>query len=66
MAFFAVGAFVSGLAFVTVRWPGDTGRYLKIALVLSIVGVAASAAIAMLAAARDTYASGTSDKPPEH
>ncbi len=58
MAVFAIIALFCALVFVTVRWPGETGRFVKVALVGAVIGFVASAWIAMLAAAGDT--SGTS------
>ncbi len=51
----AIAAIVAGLAFLTVRWPGDTGRFVKVAFVGAVVALLGSASIAVLAAARDTY-----------
>jgi hypothetical protein len=48
---------VSMIAFITVRWPGDTGRFVIALLIFSIVGFLASASIAVFSAAKDTYAS---------
>ncbi len=63
MAIFAVVAVLATLAFITVRWPGETGRYVKVALVGSISGFVASASVAVLAAARNTYRSGVEREP---
>jgi hypothetical protein len=43
------------LAFVTVRWPGSTGRYLIAVLFTSVIVFCVSASAAILTAARDTY-----------
>jgi hypothetical protein len=56
MASSAIIGIVLVLGFVSVRWPGATGRYLKVAFVLVVVVFLASCAMAILAAARDTYA----------
>jgi hypothetical protein len=56
MAIFAIVGFLAMFAFITVGWPGDSGRYVIVVVVLAGVGFLASAAIAVLAAARDTYA----------
>jgi hypothetical protein len=58
MAGFAVLGIGATLAFITVSWPGRTGRYLTATIVLSAVGFLASASAAVLSAARDTYARG--------
>jgi hypothetical protein len=44
--------------FVTVTWPGETGRYVGAVIFLATVGFIASAATAVFTAARDTYAIG--------
>jgi hypothetical protein len=56
MAIFAIVGFLAMFAFITVGWPGDSGRYVIVVVVLAGVGFLASAAIAVFAAARDTYA----------
>ena len=65
MAIFAILAVLSALAFITVRWPGDTGRYVKVALAGSITGFVASAAVAVLAAARNTYGGARVEREPD-
>ena len=55
MAVFAVTTILFTLAFIMVRWPGETGMYVKIGLGASIIGFLSSASVAVLAAARDTY-----------
>ncbi len=55
MALFAVTTILITLAFIMVRWPGETGMYVKVGLVASIIGFLSSASVAVLAAARDTY-----------
>ena len=57
MAAFAIIGFLAMLAFVTVGWPGTSGRYVIAVIVFAGVGFLASAAIAVFAAARDTYPS---------
>ena len=47
---------VATFLFVTVSWPGDTGRWVGTVIFLSAVGFLASAAMAVFTAARDTYA----------
>jgi hypothetical protein len=44
------------LAFVTIRWPGSSGRYLIAVLFGSVIVFVVSASTAVLTAARDTYA----------
>jgi hypothetical protein len=55
MAAFAVIGFLAMFAFITVGWPGKSGRYVIAIVFLAGVGFLASAAIAVFAAARDTY-----------
>ena len=55
MALFAVTGILATLAFITVGWPGGTGRRVIAIVVISAFGFIASAAAAILAAARDTY-----------
>ena len=55
MALFAIVGALSILAFITVSWPADSGRYLWIVFVSCIVGFIACASAAVLAAAKDTY-----------
>ena len=51
----ALAGIASTLAFVTVRWPGSTGRYLIAVLFMSVIVFVVSASTAVLTAARDTY-----------
>jgi hypothetical protein len=51
----ALAGITSTLAFVTIRWPGSTGRYLIAVLFLSVIVFVVSASTAVLTAARDTY-----------
>lgn len=55
MAVFAIVGILATLAFITVGWPGDTGRRVIAVVVIAAVGFVASASAAILAAARDTY-----------
>jgi type II secretory pathway pseudopilin PulG len=55
MASFAIIGILATLAFITVGWPGTSGRRVIAVVVISIVGFMTSAAAAILAAARDTY-----------
>jgi hypothetical protein len=56
MALSAVIGFLALFAFITVGWPGRTGRTVIMIIVISAVVFMASGAIAVFAAARDTYA----------
>lgn len=56
MAFSALVGIVAMLLFITVAWPGASGRYVAAALIGSGVAFVASASIAVLSAARETYA----------
>ena len=63
MAVSALVGIFAMLAFITVGWPGNSGRVLVGAFVLSGIGFLTCASLAVLTAARDTYArSGTSDE----
>ena len=62
MAAFAVIGFLAMFAFITVGWPGKSGRYVIAVVVFAGVGFLASAAIAVFAAARDTYPSRSNDR----
>lgn len=44
------------LMFFTISWPGTTGRYLVLVIVLAVTAFLCFAIIAFFAAARDTYA----------
>jgi hypothetical protein len=55
MATSALVGIVATFLFVTVTWPGDTGRYVGATIFLSVVGFVTGAAIAIFTAARDTY-----------
>lgn len=55
MALSAITGIVLMLAFVSVRWPGGTGGYLKVAFVLVVVVFLTSCVLAILGAVRDTY-----------
>jgi hypothetical protein len=56
MALFAVVGLLAAIAFITVGWPGETGRYVIGVLAVAVLGFLLCAAFAVLAAARDTYA----------
>jgi membrane protein implicated in regulation of membrane protease activity len=62
MAAFAVIGFLAMFAFITIGWPGASGRYVIAIVVFAGVGFLASAAIAVFAAARDTYPSRSNDR----
>ena len=55
VAVFAVAGLLAILAFVTVGWPGDTGRYLVAIFIGSVIGCFACASAAVFTAARSTY-----------
>ncbi len=55
MAISALTGIVALLAFVTVRWPGSTGRAVKFVFALATIAFLASAVAAVLAAARDIH-----------
>lgn len=54
-ALFGILFLVSVIAFITVGWPDDTGRWVKTVIVGSIMGFIVSCVTAIFAAARDTY-----------
>jgi hypothetical protein len=56
IALSALTGIASMLAFVTIRWPGSSGRYLIAVLFASVIVFVVSASTAVLTAARDTYA----------
>jgi hypothetical protein len=56
MAVFAVVGVAAILAFLTIGWPGRTGRYVIAIGVSAALGFLTCGAIAIVAAARDTYA----------
>jgi hypothetical protein len=57
VAVFVVIGLVAILAFLTVGWPGDTGRYLVAIFIGSIIGCFACASAALFTAMRGTYRS---------
>jgi hypothetical protein len=56
MAICSLVGIAATLAFITVGWPGTTGRYVIAVIFLSVVGFFLCASMAVFAAARDTYA----------
>jgi len=56
MATCALVGILATFLFVTVTWPGETGRFVGAVIFLSVVGFVASASTAVFTAARDTYA----------
>ncbi len=56
MATCALLGTIAMLVFITVSWPGDTGRYVVAVIVGSGVGFLACASTAVFSAARETYA----------
>jgi hypothetical protein len=62
MAISAAVGVLAMVTFVTVGWPGSSGRYvIGVAIVAGIVFLT-SASIAVFAAARDTYATSERDE----
>ncbi|MDQ4144726.1 MAG: hypothetical protein M3198_13475 [Actinomycetota bacterium] len=55
MAISALLGIFSMLAFVTVTWPGESGRYVMAVVIGSAVGFMTCASLAVFAAARETY-----------
>ena len=55
MAVCALAGIGAVLAFMTISWPGTSGRYVVAIFVTSVVGFLASGSTAVLTAARDTY-----------
>ncbi|MGH2787315.1 MAG: hypothetical protein ACRDJV_05315 [Actinomycetota bacterium] len=64
MALFSLVGIGAAIAFVTVGWPGNTGRYVTAVIFVSVVGFLLSATTAVFAAARDTYAHPTKRRSP--
>jgi hypothetical protein len=56
MALSAMVGILAMLAFITVGWPGRTGRYVIAVVVCAALIFLTCASIAVLAAARDSYA----------
>jgi hypothetical protein len=56
MAICSLIGIAATLAFITVGWPGTSGRFLIGVIFLSVVGFFLCASMAVFAAARDTYA----------
>jgi hypothetical protein len=56
MAVSAVLGFFATFAFITVGWPGRTGRFVIGIVVVAGIAFLSFAAIAVFTAARDTYA----------
>ena len=61
MAGFALLGILAMLAFITVAWPGESGRYVIAVFIFSGVGFLACASTAVFSAARETYAAPQSD-----
>ena len=55
MAISALIGIASMLAFITISWPDDLGRYLMAIVVISVIGFMTSASLAVFSAARNTY-----------
>lgn len=56
MATFALVGILAMLAFITVAWPGGSGRYVIAVFISCGVGFLACASTAVFSAARETYA----------
>jgi multisubunit Na+/H+ antiporter MnhB subunit len=57
MALFAIAGVITLVALITVNWTEEASRYLIVAFVGAGIGFLASASVAVLSAARDTYRS---------
>jgi hypothetical protein len=55
MALSALLGITTMIAFVTIGWPGDSGRVLIGVFIGAVVGFMSCASIAVFSAARDTY-----------
>jgi hypothetical protein len=62
MALSAAIGILAALAFVTVGWPGSSGRYVIGIIAFSVLSFLICGAFAVLAAARDTYARPTDNE----
>jgi hypothetical protein len=51
----AVVGILATLAFITVGWPGSSGRRVIAVVIFAAIGFLACASAAVLSAARDTY-----------
>jgi hypothetical protein len=56
MAVCLVVAIVAGSAFLTVGWPGRSGRVVVAVMMAGVLGFLACTSVAVLTAARDSYA----------
>ena len=56
MALCSLVGIAATLAYITVGWPDDVGRYVIAVIFVSVLGFFLSASMAVFAAARDTYA----------
>ena len=56
MTLSALVGIVSLLGLITVRWPGDSDRFVTALLVGSVFGFLLCGSVALFSAARDTYA----------
>jgi hypothetical protein len=55
MAVSALVGVAAMLGFITIRWPGDSGRYVVVAIIASVIAFLGFASAAVFTAARDTY-----------
>jgi hypothetical protein len=56
MALCAFAGIISLLGLITVRWPGNSNRYVMASFIASGIGLLFCCCIAVFSAARDTYA----------
>lgn len=61
MSLAAFVGIVAMFGFITIGWPGDTGRYVIGIFLISVLVFVTCAAAAVLTAARDTYAAREGD-----
>lgn len=59
----ALSGIVATFLLVSIDWPGDSARYVVAVIAFSVLAFLASASIAILTAARDTYAAGRRSEP---
>lgn len=62
MTICAIIGILSMLAFITVSWPGDSGRYVTGVFIGAGIGFLTCASIAVFSAARDTYVTPSSEE----
>lgn len=57
MALSALVGIIAMFGFITIRWPGETGRFAMAAFFVSVIVFLVCASAAVFTAARDTYPS---------